>query len=278
MGNCKECERLEKVCRDTHNDLVRAMEENNKLREEILELKKLTKNLNLEDIRFKYQEEINNLKVELEEAKAKITLQTKTREISDKQVQEIKELRASGLSYRAIEEEINNKINNLEKINVCLDLNSKLDDKINTYTIPINDGEIILEYKLTQNESPLREYVSYGSYTLELTAKITHLTYPDTILCLNTDFTVSSDGLRATSTSTAGTFAVFPNKVSASSKITDSRAEKISYNINGQGDYTYTVEALGNQFMQWDRSIVSTITWEGVSGNKLNISYNGRIK
>ena len=30
--------------------------------------------------------------------------------------------------------------------------------------------------------------------------------------------------------------------------------------------------------MQWDRSIVSTITWEGVSGNKLNISYNGRIK
>ena len=41
MGNCKECERLEKVCRDTHNDLVRAMEENNKLREEILELKKL---------------------------------------------------------------------------------------------------------------------------------------------------------------------------------------------------------------------------------------------
>ena len=119
-------------------------------------------------------------------------------------------------------------------------------------------------------------------------------TYPDTILCLKTDFTVSSDGLRATSTSTAGTFAVFPNKVSASSKITDSRAEKISYNINGQGDYTsvsythldvykrqdytYTVEALGNQFMQWDRSIVSTITWEGVSGNKLNISYNGRIK
>ena len=85
MGNCKECERLEKVCRDTHNDLVRAMEENNKFR-------------------FKYQEEINNLKVELEEAKAKITLQTKTREISDKQVQEIKELRASGLSYRAIEE------------------------------------------------------------------------------------------------------------------------------------------------------------------------------
>ena len=180
--------------------------------------------------------------------------------------------------YKTIEEEINNKINNLEKINVCLDLNSKLDDKINTYTIPINDGEIILEYKLTQNESPLREYVSYGSYTLELTAKITHLTYPDTILCLNTDFTVSSDGLRATSTSTAGTFAVFPNKVSASSKITDSRAEKISYNINWQGDYTYTVEALGNQFMQWDRSIVSTITWEGVSGNKLNISYNGRIK
>lgn len=85
--------------------------------------------------------------------------------------------------YKTIEEEINNKINNLEKINVCLDLNSKLDDKINTYTIPINDGEIILEYKLTQNESPLREYVSYGSYTLELTAKITHLTYPDTILC-----------------------------------------------------------------------------------------------
>lgn len=104
MSDCKECEKLEKVCRDTHNDLVRTMEENNKLRAEILELKKLTKNLNLENVRLEHQKEINNLRRELEEAKAKITLQTRTREISDKQVQEIKELRASGLSYRAIEE------------------------------------------------------------------------------------------------------------------------------------------------------------------------------
>lgn len=104
MSGCKECEKLEKVCRDTHNDLVRTMEENNKLRDEILKLKKLTKNLNLENVRLEYQKEINNLRRELEEAKDKITLQTRSREISDKQVQEIKELRASGLSYRAIEE------------------------------------------------------------------------------------------------------------------------------------------------------------------------------
>lgn len=99
-----EYKRLAEACRDTNNDLIKEMGVSSKLREELLELKKVAKNFKLDEIRAEYEKEINILKAEIEEYKSKITLQTRTREITDKQVQEIKELRASGLSYRAIEE------------------------------------------------------------------------------------------------------------------------------------------------------------------------------
>lgn len=118
MNSCKECENLEKeykqlqkACRDTERDLVEKMSINNKLREEnerlekeVQKLKNENSNLGIDKVKASYEEEIKKMKRELEEVKAKITLQARTREISDKQVQEIKELRALGLSYRAIEE------------------------------------------------------------------------------------------------------------------------------------------------------------------------------
>lgn len=118
MNVCKDCEKLEKeyqrlqkACRDTERDLIEKISINNKLREEnerlekeVRKLKNENGNLGIEKIKASYEEEIKKMKIELEEVKAKITLQARTREISDKQVQEIKELRALGLSYRAIEE------------------------------------------------------------------------------------------------------------------------------------------------------------------------------
>ena len=105
-----EIEELKKKI-DCLNDIIARLEKRNERLEEDVEkyrkdyLYYFDEYSKLRDKDFnRTLEEINNLKVELEEAKAKITLQTKTREISDKQVQEIKELRASGLSYRAIEE------------------------------------------------------------------------------------------------------------------------------------------------------------------------------
>ena len=70
----------------------------------VQKLKNENTKLGIEKIKVEYEKEIERLKLELKETKEKITLQTRTREISDKQVKEIKELRASGLSYREIEE------------------------------------------------------------------------------------------------------------------------------------------------------------------------------
>lgn len=50
-----------------------------------------------------YKEKIKALEVELEACRNKINLQTKKRQIKDDEVNRIKELRSTGMSYRAIE-------------------------------------------------------------------------------------------------------------------------------------------------------------------------------
>lgn len=50
-----------------------------------------------------YKKRIKALEAELEACKSKIKLQTKQRQITDEEVNRIKELRAEGMSYRAIE-------------------------------------------------------------------------------------------------------------------------------------------------------------------------------
>lgn len=110
--NCdKELEELRKAYREVDKELIESISENNllikenkRLKDEVQKLKNENSNLGIEEIKEQYQKEMKSLKLELENTKAKITLQTKIREISDKQVQEIKELRDLGLSYRAIEE------------------------------------------------------------------------------------------------------------------------------------------------------------------------------
>lgn len=110
----KELEDLKNAYREVDRDLIKSISENNLLvrenkilKEEVEKLKNENSDLGIEEIKANYEKEIESLKLELENIKAKITLQSRTREISDKQVQEIKELRASGLSYRAIEEKTN---------------------------------------------------------------------------------------------------------------------------------------------------------------------------
>lgn len=106
----KELEELKKAYREVERDLIVQIQknselvaENNKLKVEVQKLKNENEEIGIEAIKANYEKEIKSLKSELENTKAKITLQIRTREISDKQVQEIKELRALGLSYREIE-------------------------------------------------------------------------------------------------------------------------------------------------------------------------------
>lgn len=176
-----------------------------------------------------------------------------------------------------IEKEVKQKINSLGEKKMTIDLDSKGEASKSIVKIPIEGGEVVLENNMMPVEKDSKGYVSYGDYKLESKYRIEHMLYPDTYLVLNTFYNVKSDGLRATSTSIGGTSAVWPNKVSGTSRVTDSRADRISDDINGQGDYKYTIEVAGHQIIQRDNTLVSFVKWVGKSGNKLDISYGANV-
>lgn len=90
----EELKRTENTQRLLDEENIRLINENEKLK---LEIK------NLEKMLEPYKNKIQELSEENDSLKAK-SFYPRTREITDEQIQEIKELRASGLSYRAIEE------------------------------------------------------------------------------------------------------------------------------------------------------------------------------
>jgi hypothetical protein len=95
-----------------------------------------------------------------------------------------------------------------------------------------SDGDISPMYTITKG---------YGSRYYTVQTHIYHLLYPDTYMGLRTYYNIGSYGLKATSTSAVGTSAVFPNTIVANTHITDAYAQKDGYDINGQGDYVYTL-------------------------------------
>ena len=56
-------------------------------------------------LKDEHKKHIKNLEDKINDLESKIDLQSKKRQITDEQVQQIKDLRAKGLSYRAIEKE-----------------------------------------------------------------------------------------------------------------------------------------------------------------------------
>ncbi|MCD4840314.1 hypothetical protein LRS37_15980, partial [Neobacillus sedimentimangrovi] len=58
----------------------------------------------------------------------------------------------------------------------------------------------------------------------------------------------------------AGTFACFPNTVSASAAITDSTAYVVGQDINAQGDYDYAAVGInGSGLFNSSHTIISTV-------------------
>lgn len=90
----EELKRTENTQRLLDEENIRLINENEKLK---LEIK------NLEKMLEPYKNKIKELSEENDRLKSK-SFYPRAREITDEQIQEIKELRASGLSYRAIEE------------------------------------------------------------------------------------------------------------------------------------------------------------------------------
>ncbi|MEC1180765.1 hypothetical protein P9B03_20130 [Metasolibacillus meyeri] len=113
----------------------------------------------------------------------------------------------------------------------------------------------------------------FGTYNYTIKHKITAALYPDSICALVTTYTTKSDGLRLTAASKAGTLGIFPTGIVSSAKITDSRAEKIGYDINAQGDYTVTIGGYnGIGLVSFDVTITSTVRWDASTSNSLHVT------
>ena len=91
----EELERSENTCRLLDEENLKLIKKNEELMIKIKEL---------EEMLQPYKDEIQKLINENKKLKGKAFV-PKTQEITNKQIQEIKELRADGLSYRAIEKE-----------------------------------------------------------------------------------------------------------------------------------------------------------------------------
>ncbi len=91
----EELKRSENTCRLLDEENLKLIKQNEEL---------ITKIKELEEMLQPYKDEIQKLINENKKLKGKAFV-PKTQEITNKQIQEIKELRADGLSYRAIEKE-----------------------------------------------------------------------------------------------------------------------------------------------------------------------------
>ena len=100
--NEKEIKSLQEELKRSENTCRLLDEENLKLIKENEEL--MTKIKELEEMLQPYKDEVQKLIDENNKLKEKAFV-PRAQEITDKQIQEIKELRADGLSYRAIEKE-----------------------------------------------------------------------------------------------------------------------------------------------------------------------------
>ena len=100
--NEKEIKSLQEELESSENTCRLLDEENLKLIKKNEEL--MIKIKELEEMLQPYKDEVQKLIDENNKLKGKAFV-PRTQEITDKQIQEIKELRADGLSYRAIEKE-----------------------------------------------------------------------------------------------------------------------------------------------------------------------------
>lgn len=173
--------------------------------------------------------------------------------------------------FDAIEADINNSQQEIDST-VTYDLpgtGGKID-------VTLSDTLIEVHPKVKDVMSVTRIQQPFGSYNYQVKYRIYHVLYPDAWAVLNTYYKTSSGGLTATSSSTAGTGGIFPAQVSGSSKVTDSRAEKLSYDINAQGDYTVTyIGANGIGLLSYDITLISRVKWvaQGSTSSYVERSY-----
>lgn len=109
----------------------------------------------------------------------------------------------------------------------------------------LNKAELIISnpdaVQLASTATSSQITQSFGDRSYKIDYAFYHLLYPDTHMVLNMFYKLNKSGITMTSTSKGGSYAVFPSSVSGSTKITDSRAEKVGYDVNAQGDFKWTL-------------------------------------
>ncbi|CEG29817.1 hypothetical protein [Bacillus sp. B-jedd] len=121
---------------------------------------------------------------------------------------------------------------------VTLTVSKDLESPVITKEFPISTGDMVT---LASTPTSKQLTQSFGDKVYKIDYAFYHLLYPDTHMVLNMFYKLNSSGITMTSTSKAGSYAVFPSTVSGSTKITDARAEKVGYDVNAQGDYKWTL-------------------------------------
>jgi hypothetical protein len=172
-----------------------------------------------------------------------------------------------------IEEYNNTLVKDIEEINNQIILKGETQEKEAIYELPNAGGHVIIttsseeisksnDKKLSKNtyKQMWAMNIPHGDHKYTVRYAISAFMYPDSYAGLITYFKSNSSGLTATSTSKVGTQGVFPTTVVASTRITDSRAEKVGYDINAQGDYTVTHGGYnGIGIVSFEITIISTI-------------------
>lgn len=149
-------------------------------------------------------------------------------------------------------------------------------------TVEDEDSPILEENEVPTKNTVMKAAISrtdkFGSRSYKHTSKISLAVWADPALSLTTFYNASKSGLKATSTSTAGSFVSFPYSLTRSASITDNSAKKVGYDINTQGEYT--LESLGLNgvgIFSTDFTVRSTVKLLKINSSSVKVSLSSKL-
>lgn len=143
----------------------------------------------------------------------------------------------------------------------------------NTDSIP---GFTTFASSTTKN--PTTVFKKNGDHNYKIKYYITAHLYPDSSVGLVSTYKVKSSGISLTDATTAGTQAIFPTTIVASARVTDSKAEKVSYDTNAKGEYVVTIGGYnGIGFLSFTMTLESFIKWEAKASGGQKVKYYYKV-
>lgn len=148
--------------------------------------------------------------------------------------------------------------------------------KISTSTELVGLDDLLISNTNTSEIVPFANISrTFGSYSYKAKYTIENTLWPDATLGLVTNYKVASNGLTATTCSNVGTKSGIATDITASCEVTDSRAEKVGYDINAQGSYKIVYGLGGINPVTQYATMTSRVYWnfKGTSAQSVNESF-----